>query len=280
MSKTVGQTLWSSVRRPRDHPTSTNAGEDEATVAQYFQDYVADGRRGFRYVLKHPVESYTALAALCRLPKFTAVLTDTPDGRGIHKGLSRSSPIVGRTVVQSATAVLMVPSNPADYSVGASKQTLRRKVRAAQKAGVTWARIVDTEERQHLLALADERERTHPREQYRRDPHNADMVAYALWLAAYSADGQPLVLSVTAVDGEWAILRHFCALGDGPDHSNARYYLTQVQVEQLAEAGARYLADAVSPAYLPNGLRSFQRMLGYRTVRVDRPQLTSPEPVG
>ena len=250
-----------------------SAEEDEALVASYFEDYVAGGRVGPRYILRHPIRSVGALIALRRLPEITADLSDSNDGVGIYKGLSRSYPIVGRTIVDSATALVMVPRNPADYSIGASKQTLRRKVRAAQKLGVSWTKVDDIETRRYLLELADERERTHPREDYRREPHNADMLAYGLWLVAHSDDGRPLVLSVTAVDGEWSLLRHFCALGDGPEYSNARYLLTQILVEQLAEVGVRYLADAVSPAYLPNGLRSFQRTLGFRIVRVRLPSM-------
>ena len=254
--------------RLRSRSTSPSPEVDEALVARYFEDYVAAGRGGLRYVLRHPVRSVAALVALRRLPEVTADLSDSNDGVGLHKGLSRSYPIVGRTIVHSATALVMVPTNPADYSIGASKQTLRRKVRAAQKLGVSWTKVDDIETRRHLLELADDRERTHPREDYRREPHNADMLAYGLWLVAQSDDGRPLVLSVTAVDGEWSLLRHFCALGDGPEYSNARYFLTQILVEQLAASGVRYLADAVSPAYLPNGLRSFQRTLGFRIARV------------
>ena len=39
--------------------------------------------------------------------------------------------------------MLRVPADGAEYSLGSERQTLRRKVRAATKAGVTWRRIED-----------------------------------------------------------------------------------------------------------------------------------------
>ena len=48
--------------------------------------------------------------------------------------------------------------------------------------------------------------------------------------------------------------------------------MTQVLVEQLVALGVRYLVDQSSPIGLSNGLRHFQRMLGFRIhrVRVER----------
>ena len=39
-------------------------------------------------------------------------------------------------------------------------------------------------------------------------------------------------------------------------------------VERLRAEGVRHLVDTRSPAELPNGLRHFQRMLGFRICRV------------
>lgn len=38
--------------------------------------------------------------------------------------------------------------------------------------------------------------------------------------------------------------------------------------EALAERGVRYLVDTAEPQWLPGGLRHFQRMIGFRLVRV------------
>jgi hypothetical protein len=141
-------------------------------------------------------------------------------------------------------------------------------VRYAQRLGVSWAEVNDTQERFRLLELADRYERTHPNIIYRNpNPDNSHLLPYRLWLAAYSAEGRPLLLSVSAVDGDLALLSHFRTLGCGQEQSNARYLMMQVLVESLVSRGVRYLLDSGSPA-MPSGLRHFQRMLGFRIVRI------------
>ena len=44
--------------------------------------------------------------------------------------------------------------------------------------------------------------------------------------------------------------------------------MTQVLVETLSARGVRYLVEGTHPAELPNGLRHFQRMVGFRLHRV------------
>jgi hypothetical protein len=165
------------------------------------------------------------------------------------------------------------------YSTGASKQTLRRKVRQAQRLGISWAEVNDPEERRELLKRANECERTHPDVTYRNhSPSNSDLLSYRLWLVAHAADGRPLMLSVTPVDGDLALIRYFRTLGVGEEQTNARYLMTEVLVERLVSLGVRYLIDGSSPFWLPNGLRHFQQMLGFRLVRIriGRPSLSRP----
>lgn len=166
-------------------------------------------------------------------------------------------------------SVLTLPHETGQYSLGASKQTLRRKMRQAARLGVRWAEVTDPAERQRLAKLADEYVRTHPDVTYRNaNPDTSDLPSYGLWLAAYSAEGHPLLLSVTPVDGEIALLRYFRTLGGGEAQSNARYLMTEVLVEHLVNRGVRYLVDGLFPAWLPNGLRHYQRMVGFRIVRI------------
>jgi hypothetical protein len=247
--------------------------EPEAMLSEYLRDSVSSGKPSLTYALRHPRRSLGAFVALCQLPRLSAAPTDTPEGAAIRRGLSHGSPI-GRTVIHSATSVLLLPQDRTQYSLGASKQTLRRKVRAAEKLGVRWAKVDDPQEQRNLLELADDHERTNPNLEYRQTrPDNDDLLGYRLWLVAYSRNGQPILLSVTAVDGEWALLNYFVTLGSGPEHSNARYLMTQVLVEHLIDAGVRYLADTSSPIKLRSGLRHFQRMLGFRVFRAS---LTNP----
>ncbi|MGY1732441.1 hypothetical protein ACI798_13060 [Geodermatophilus sp. SYSU D01045] len=161
---------------------------------------------------------------------------------------------------------------------GRAKQTLRRRLRAAQRRGITCRPVDDPAERRALVLLADETERSHPDPRYRIDvPENEDLLQHDLWLAAYSPQGHPLLLSVTPVDGEWALLRYFRTLGHGPEHSDSRYLMCVVLVEALARRGVRYLVDTWHPGGIPEGLRQFQRSVGYRLMRVRsrRPRRTN-----
>ncbi len=256
--------------RSRSHSERTTdwtETDHEVTVSQYLQDYFDCGKPGFIYIVRRPLKSLRTLGALCRLPCLRVVLSSTGiEAAAIHAPLSRHS-ILARAGV-SVTAVLRLPHEPGQYSLGASKQTLRRKARYAHRLGVSWTEVSDFGERSRILQIADEYERAHPNETYRNpSPDNNELLRYRLWLAAYSADGRPLLLSVTPVDGELALLSYFRTIGAGDEQSNARYLMTEVLVEKLVGCGARYLLDSGSPA-MPRGLRHFQRMLGFRIVRL------------
>jgi hypothetical protein len=240
----------------------------EALLSSYLADYVERGKPGLSHVARHPGRSSLALAALYQLPVATAVTSDSVEGRAVRAWLTRPS-AVGRTSVHSVTALLPVPEDPAQYLLGASKQTLRRKIRAAERAGIWAATVEDPAHRRQLLELANDHERHHVLEEYREpDPDNDDLLDYGLWLVAFSAEARPLLLCVTPVDGDWAVLRYFRTFGAGDEQSNARYLMTRVLVEHLSARGVRFLADTSSPVGLQNGLRHFQRMLGFRLYRV------------
>ncbi|MBV8994901.1 MAG: hypothetical protein JO287_14680 [Pseudonocardiales bacterium] len=195
------------------------------------------------------------------------------DADHIRALLSRSAPLLSprsmlERLIGFATAALKLPAEPGQYSLGASKQTLRRKVRRARQLGVRWAEVSDPQERQELLKLAEEYERNHPDATYRNlNPDISDLLRYQLWLAAYSAENRPLLLSVTPVDGELAALAYFRTIGAGEEQSNARYLMTEILVEHLVGCGVHYLLDGGGLA-IPNGSRHFQRMLGFRIVRI------------
>ena len=257
-------TLLSSITE-RARPTPEDR---ERRLSAYFEGHVAAGTKDTAFLVRHPIRAVIALADLYRQPKLVARPSDDLQGRAVREGLSRASR-VGRSVIHSATAVLVLPEGASDYSVGSSKQTLRRKVRKARSTGVRWVEVRDPVERRRLVELADQQEREHPLEEYRRDDaDNTFLLDYPLWLVAYGSHGRPVHLSVTPFDGEWATLTYFRTLGSGPEQSDARYLMTQVLVERLVELGVRYLADVSSPAHLSNGCRHFQRMVGFRIVRV------------
>jgi hypothetical protein len=253
-----------SFRRP-GRAVSLSKSDPEATVSRYFEAYHAGNSPLFRYLMRS--RSLGALVGLCRLPCVRAVPSAAVEGAAIRAQLTRNSSLWRLTGL--ATAVLRLPEEPGAYALGASKQTLRRKIRQAERLGICWEEVDDQQERQNLLKLANNCERSHPDATYRTpDPGNDDLPDYRLWLVARAADGRPLLLSVTPVDGELAMLRYFRTLGWGQEQSQARYFMTEVLVERLVSMGVRYLIDGSDLFWLPTGLRQFQQMTGFHIVRV------------
>lgn len=264
-------------RKPQSLPDSQERWlplsdeEREALVSSYFEGYVDAGSHPISYALRHPAESVRAFRTLLRLPLVTAALTRTPGGRDIWIGLAHGRRSVIRTPVHALASLLKLPGRPEEYALGRHRQTLRRKCRAAEKRGVRWALVVDDAERERLADLANERDRTHPRDEFRvLDGDNRRLLVHPLWLAAYAADGRPILVSITPTDGEWALLQYFRTLEESPEASDARYLVTRVLAEELIRRGVRYLADNSSPMGIGNGLRQYQRMLGFRIFRIRR----------
>jgi hypothetical protein len=242
--------------------------DDEKALSLYFQNYRDRGVSGrFNYIIKHPLETLRAARIIFRLPSLRIEPPTTGAGVFIREVLSpRSLPL---RITGFVTGVLKLPNTPGQFVLGPAKQTLRRKMRAAQKLGVSWAEVVNPRERRELLEQAAWYERKHPNVIYRTiNPENGDLLNYDLWLAAYSSEGRPLLLSVTPVDGDFALLRYFRTIGSGEGQSNARYLMTAVLAERLVAQGVRYLIDGSFVSELPYGLRHFQQMIGYHTVRI------------
>jgi hypothetical protein len=240
----------------------------ERELAAFWTAYVESPWRGPRYLLRHPVLMLRAVRATMRLPVVEARPSDRPGGRAIRATLDVRGPL-GAPARMLGSAMLEVPADPRDHLVGSSAQTLRRKIRAAEKAGVTHRPVTDPEERRRLLEAANRAEREHPDPTHRvAEPDNDDLLDHDLWLVALASDGEPLLLSVTPVDGELATLRYFRTLGNGPAQSDSRYLMTHVLVGELARCGVRWLIDTEPPGAQKNGLRHFQRMVGFRYCRI------------
>lgn len=243
------------------------AEESEERLSAYFSAYSSRSGSTFAFVVTHMAETFAAFGAMSRIPVIESAPTDSVEGRAVRTALT--PPRVDRLLLRGTRAVLTLPERGEDYTEGSSRGTVRRKVRAAERAGITWRSVTDESEKRRLIALADAHERANEREQYRNTaPENGDLTDFALWLVAVAADGTPLVLAVIPVDSGWATLRYFRTLVAGDDSSVARYYLMPVLAAALAERGVRYLADTATPQWLPGGLRHFQRMVGFRLVRV------------
>lgn len=240
----------------------------ERSLADFWTSIADFPGSAAKLIVRHPVMAAMAVVAIVRLPKRAANLSDGLEGRAVAKGLSKPG-LLGLPVRSIGLAVLDIPQDPGDYLLGSSKQTLRRKMRAAAKRGVTCRRVDDDAERRELLQLATVAEQVHLDEKYRNQAPDIDyLLSYGLWLAAFDAESNPILLSVTPTDSGWGELSYFRTFGSGPAHSDSRYLMMVTLVEALAERGVLHLFDEENPRWLSNGLRQFQRMVGFRYRRV------------
>jgi hypothetical protein len=246
----------------------STADDAEQLLATFWSAYVDADRPGARFVLRHPRETWAAFLAIRALPVLTAQPADTPGGRAVRRVLATraSYGVPGRWL---GTAVLEVPADGDSFTEGRRASTLRRKIRAAEKLGVKMRRVEDHAERAELVAQANAAERAHRDEQYRVvAPDNDDLMLHDVWLTADDADGRPLLLAVAPYDGAFATLRYFRTLGAGEAQSDARYLATAALVAELSRHGVRHLLDTATPPEQTNGLRHFQRMVGFRYQRI------------
>jgi hypothetical protein len=168
-------------------------------------------------------------------------------------------------------AALPIPENPADSLKNPGAKRLRYTLRLAEAANIT-CRPASMSERSGLVEMANDRDRNHTNPLYRvEDADNEDLLGHDLWLVAEAGGEKPLLLAVVAVDGDLAVLRYFRTQGDSEEHSLSRYAAHYAMVESLAERGVRWLVDSEPPAAQTNGVRLFQRIVGFRHVRIRRP---------
>jgi hypothetical protein len=240
----------------------------EAEVNEFLDGYEA-AHGGIGYLLRRPRETAAVFASARKLPVLRVHPCDSPEGRAVRRELSRGARRL-RTPLHAVSGAITVPADPADFEEGSSKQTLRRKMRAAQKRGVTWEVVTDPDLRRTLVGMADDFERANPRERYRAaNPSNEDLLDYDCWLLARASDGSPLLLSVTPIDDGVGALRYFRTLSANPEGSDARYLMTRALVGELSRRGVHHLVDTTISMHLSHGLRHFQRMVGFRLIRLE-----------
>lgn len=244
------------------------AVEADRALADFWTSYVEAGRGGVRYILRNPLRSFRALRGIRNLPVVRAARpSDQSGGRAVRQILDLRGPY-GVPARWWGSAALAVPADASEHVEGPRAQTLRRKIRAAERHGIS-CRPVPRAERIGLLARANAVERTHHDEQYRvLTPCNDDLLEHDLWMVAEDGAGEPLLLAVIPVDGELATLRYFRTLGVGEPYSLSRYLATHALVVELSKRGVRWLLDTEPPGAQKNGVRHFQRMVGFRYVRL------------
>jgi O-antigen/teichoic acid export membrane protein len=275
--------LLEATRKPRDlhrdgrGPDPEGAGkssgvsaavEADRALADFWTLYVEAGREGIQYIFRDPLRSFRVLRGIRNLPVVRAARpSDQPGGRAVRRILDLRGPY-GVPARWWGSAALAVPADASEHVEGPRAQTLRRKIRAAERHGIS-CRPVQRADRIGLLARANAVEQTHHDEQYRvLTPRNDDLLEHDLWMVAEDGAGEPLLLAVIPVDGELATLRYFRTLGGGDLYSLSRYFATHALVAELSKRGVRWLLDTEPPGAQKNGVRHFQRMVGFRYVRL------------
>lgn len=248
-------------------PNSTAEDDRAARISSFWQAQKNSNLRVRSFIPRNLWISLRVFVDHLLLKSIRAELSSAQMGQIIMVALKRKSSSSYFSVAVFGARILKIPARAAEYSMGANKQTLRRKVRAAYKGGVTWRSVSDLSEQQALidalhLALS-------LKSRYRMEGLDfSDCIDAGLWTVAFGHQGQPLLIAVTPYDGEWALLKCFVCLGETQQHSDARYLITQTVVERLSGLGVRYLADTASVSELPVGLWHFQRMTGFITARI------------
>ncbi len=237
----------------------------EESLSRFFADYVRSGR-STAHLLAHPRAGIRAAVAIGRLPVVDAWTGAGADAHAIRAALRRPLKLV---VLRGVNAVVALPPTRGEYLAGRPKHALRQKIRTGERIGLSTRSVEDPDERVGLLRYANQYERLNPVPEFRNaSPQNDDMLPLALWTLTENAKGAPLLLAVAAVDGPVAVLRYYRTLSDDAAASAARYFAMPFLVDRLRELGATHLAETARPQWLPNGLRQFQRKVGFRLVRL------------
>lgn len=246
--------------------------EADQVLAEYWRSYVDSGRGGFSYAVRHPFQAARALLAIQRLPfVYPSEQSATAGGQEVARVFRQRGPL-NLPARWWGFAAFPVPRNLSDALASPEAKRLRYNLRLAESAGIS-GRLVHPTEKSALLERADHRDRNHTDPVYRvANAANDDLLEHDLWVAGHDDDGEPLTLAVVATDGEFGVLRYFRTLGDSDDHSLSRYPTYWALVEALAQNGIRWLLDPNPPAAQTNGVRLFQRILGFRHIRIRRPR--------
>lgn len=192
------------------------SGVSEPELSEIYgrlQEHVASGGSPLGHLLHNPGDVLRAVRAIAALPVLEARFSAGPDGRALRAVFREGRVRFGRW---EHRAVVVLPDRVEDVGSGRPNRTLRRQVRHATAAGLRCETVDDPDERRRLVALADEWERSQPGAYRNPDADNGDLVRFDLWLAVYSAEGLPLLLSVAPVDGGWGCVRYFRTLAPGP----------------------------------------------------------------
>jgi len=174
---------------------------------------------------------------------------------------------------RAPVALLQLPATSANHLSGRSKQALRTNITRATAAGLSCDVPVDEAERvdadRAISAL-----RGHPGVPLLHDVAGGGPVA-RLVVVLRDPTGQPVGLSETVLDGEWAGLRTMVVAPTRSEKLGARYLLHARTVAELIDRSVTSVTVSGSMLLSSPGTRYFQRRTGFRPVwlqPVDRAQ--------
>jgi hypothetical protein len=210
---------------------------------------------------RHPVLLGRAVRAIRQLPTVDVELSDSPLGRRLRRQLRGRIGVL--STARYARAVLPLPTDPAEYLRGRSRQALRTNLNAARdRYGISCGQIQDLDEqRARFIELLTER-------RWGSDPLRRLALEHGVepglgcCYAAVGADHRTKALVVTFEDEVCARLVWMMATPDQEQASAARYALSAHLAEALIDRGVRVLFVLEAPSSSA-GVRYFQERLGY-----------------
>ena len=221
-------------------------------------------------------DGLTAVVTVLRsVPVVEAPFSDRPTGVELRSWFRLGR---GLFLGRAPVAVLQLPDTRAEYLRGRPKQALRTNITRATALGITCAVVSCPEEISRVVAHVADRRRQGPATMVR--PSGPELTRRMS--VAYDADGLPVAISETVVDGAWAGLATLVTVPTEGDGQLLRYLLHAHTVGDLIDQGVRWVTVSGSMLLSTAGTRYFQRRTGYEPAwlrPVPAPAVAEPAPL-
>jgi hypothetical protein len=248
----MGQTQQS--RRTSDW----TCDEELETAARYISAVRASARSTsvLRAGLYRP--GIAALVTVLRsLPVVDAPFSDGPGGRELRNWFAYGR---GLFLGRAPVALLRLPDTREEYLRGRPRQALRTNVSRATAMGIRCTPVTDPAELAEVVAHVAGRRGQDPATMIRQD---LDPAVSRRFTVARDAAGEPVALSETWLDGEWAGLAVLVTVPGEGDSQVLRYLLHVETVADLIGCGVRTVTVSGSMFLTSAGTRYFQRRTGF-----------------
>lgn len=233
--------------------------EELETAARYVgRVRAASGLHGRAAALRDRPGLRALVTLLRSVPVVEAPFGDGPAGQEL-RGWFRSGR--GLFLARVPVAVLQLPPTREEYLRGRPRQAMRTNITRATAMGVRCAVATAPEELDRAVASVAARRHQDPAAMMRAHAHPAATRRVSV---AYDADGEPVALSETVLDGAWAGLATLVTVPTEGDGQVLRYLLHAHTVGDLIDQGVRSVTVSGSMLLTPAGTRYFQRRTGYQ----------------